>query len=502
MSSYNKKKIEQQKWKKIENRARQSGFSLIELILVLAISSIAFLGFLNMEKRKVEVQNSENAGLQVLEVGQALRAYLNQESTLIKATLPIGAEALLPMTALTTPIGMSGPYPNHQLLPTTYQNATLFNTTLSILIKNSGGNIINGLVITNAPVVDTSGAVRFDYIGAAIKKVGPQGGMTFQNPTTLNGLAGGWTLSNADFAEINQRGLFGYRVQYQGDYDAAYLRLDGAYPMTGNLNMGNYSLTNATDISYSGWLYGNNATIHNLASGNIVNSNNIQTQSINQLGALNPDVATGIASSGNPNYANFDYMYTRCINCGVNGEAPPVLGAADKGTVRIGSTGNRNGGDQASLLVNDILLGNGASKGDMSNANLSDRLSRYVDRGIVKMSDGQTLQKPGVFAIVPGGTGMTGYACNYRVGKPAPIQKIELIPQTMPMVTGVTGPAGINSYDAGGGFTGIYFYQDQQVQGGQNVYASDLGWGWQVTANDGNGNAGTVLAHIYCDYGV
>ena len=36
------------------------------------------------------------------------------------------------------------------------------------------------------------------------------------------------------------------------------------YPMNGNLNMGNYNIKNATDISYTGWLYGNNAVMNNL----------------------------------------------------------------------------------------------------------------------------------------------------------------------------------------------------------------------------------------------
>ena len=42
------------------------------------------------------------------------------------------------------------------------------------------------------------------------------------------------------------------------------LVLHGMYPMNGNLNMGNYNIKNATDISYTGWLYGNNAVMNNL----------------------------------------------------------------------------------------------------------------------------------------------------------------------------------------------------------------------------------------------
>ena len=87
-------------------------------------------------------------------------------------------------------------------------------------------------------------------------------------------------MTNADFGAINQLGLFGYRVSYQGTYDDIYLRLDGSYPMRGNLNMGNYNINNATDINFNGWLNGNNALLNNLKTGYISNSGNIQTNTM------------------------------------------------------------------------------------------------------------------------------------------------------------------------------------------------------------------------------
>ena len=91
------------------------------------------------------------------------------------------------------------------------------------------------------------------------------------------------------------------------------------YPMNGNLNMGNYNIKNATDISYTGWLYGNNAVMNNLLTGTITNAGNITTQSINgkntDLGAAN---AASYANNvgADKSYANFDLFYANCINCG------------------------------------------------------------------------------------------------------------------------------------------------------------------------------------------
>lgn len=463
---------------------KQNGYSLVELILVLAISSIAFLGVLGLEKRKAETQNAENAGTQIAEVGQALGKYINQESTLLKATIPVGSVVTIPFSVLTQPAGNTGVYPNHLFLPTTYKNTTLLGVTLKLQIKNNVGNILTGLVLPNNPVIDASGAVRNDYIGLAIKKMGAQGGMTFPNATVLSGLGGQWSLTNAEFPDINQVGLFGYRVGYQSDYDSVYLRLDGTYPMKGNLDMGNYSIRNATDISYNGWIYGNNAVFNNIITGTITNSGNIQTNSIN--GTTTGSVAAAVTNAGNKPYANFDLLYSNCINCGLSGEgvSQPLEKAGD---VRIGS-----GGDQGRLFVNDIVLGENANRPGMNNAYLSDRLGRYVDRGIALVSDDQVINKPVCKA-------RSGYNVN---------AKVEVIPQITYLQGRVLGDITLHTYlDPVTGYTSIYATQDLYSVSGIEAYATDLGTQWRISIKSpdygliaGAQAASKALAHVYCDY--
>lgn len=474
-------------------KATQKGFSLIELMLVLGISSIAFVGFLNMEKHKSQIQNSENAGLQFEEAGKALSQYINRESTFLKANIPVGNQVVLPIDALRNAAGTTGMFPNRQYLPATYDpNITLFNTGMQLIIRNNPGNILTGLVISTGPVRDSTGAIRYDYLGTAIKKMGPQGGMTFPNGNTLSGLGGQWTLTGANFPQINQLGLLGYRVQYQSDYDSVYLRLDGQFPMVGNLNMGNFSINNATDISYNGWLYGNNAVFNNLITGTITNSGNIQTRSIN--GTTSASVAGAVANMANRPYANFDLLYTNCINCGFNAEGVTTAGAIGFNATRDVKIGND--GKQGNLFVKDVVVGGTNRVTD--NALLSDRLSRYADRGIQLVTDGDTVAMP---------------SCP---GSPPGIPKIELIPQSAYIQGRVVGPIAINAYDAGGGRTGLYLTQDQIAISGIETYATVSGSSWIariVTPNyagaaGGQGidtnapaNRGKALAHIYCDYG-
>lgn len=491
------KTIKQQKNKKLSLlKATQQGFSLIELMLVLGISSIAFIGFLNMEKNKAQIQNSQNAGAQFEEAGKALSQYINRESTFLKANIPVNTQMIVPIDVLRRSTGTTGIFPNRQYLPATYNpNITLFNTGMQLIIRNnsngSGPSTLTGLVISTGPVRDSSGAIRYDYLGTAIKRMGPQGGMTFPTANILSGLGGQWTLTDTNFPAINQLGLLAYRVQYQSDYDSVYLRLDGQFPMVGNLNMGNYSINNATDISYNGWLYGNNAVFNNLITGTITNSGNIQTRSIN--GTTTSSVASAVANMSNLPYANFDLLYTNCINCGFNAEGGVSSGATSfvANDVKIGSDGK-----QGRLFVKDVVVAGTNRATD--NALLSDRLSRYADRGIQLVNDNETVLKPNC------------------PGNPVGVPKIELIPQSAYIQGRVVGPITMTGAQQANGTTVLTLNQDQISISGIETYATDNGGSWVariITPNYGGAaggqgintdlpaNKGKALAHIYCDYG-
>jgi prepilin-type N-terminal cleavage/methylation domain-containing protein len=499
---------------KIRQKKKNRGFSLLELILVLAISSLAFLGFLQMERKKQELASAENAGSQINEMGQALGSYITMEYSALQTLVPPGATSIIPIAAFQSSVGtQAGPlYNNRLLLPTTYLANSIFSTPLPIgltmYINNTGGQI-SGLVLSNSPIVDASGAVKYDWIGTAMRKMGAGGGMTFLVGTTLSGLNGSWSITNAKFPAIAQTGLVGYRVNFQGSYDNTYLRLDGMYPMNGNLNMGNYNINNATDISYTGWLYGNNGVMNNLMTGTITNAGNVTT-----LGATGKTTATrapaiattnGSYAGGNASFANFDLLYANCINCGVAGEAYnaalPTFNAA-LGDIRVGGDGAHG-----SLFVNDIILGTatGPVSGGNKNAFLSDRLPRYADRGIILVNNGGLIPKP----VVTVGAS-SGYVCRWTgIGSP-PVPKIEVVPAVSWIQGAVLGPmnlsfagSGINAGNAlvlNGTIT-----QQQYSVGGSAVYATSAVANWQVwiqTPNyDGVSVGGSALAHIYCDYG-
>lgn len=510
-------------------KKKNKGFTLLELILVLGIGSMALVGFIQMEQKRQENLSSENAGGQLYEVGQALAQYINLNNSVLQTAVPPGnvttiTLAVMQASGTTTPINGIN-VPNRNLLPSTYINRLGFPTVTPInytlYLRNNAGTIV-GLVLTDAALRDKSGAIRYDWGGIAMKKAGSNAGITFTSATQLNGLNGAWALNaTTDFPAINALGKIGYRVAYQGTFDSTYLRLDGLYPMNGNLNMGNYNIRNATDISYTGWLYGNNGVMNNLLTGTITNAGNITTQSINGKqtlsGTINSLSATNAGNYANTyaagaSYANFDVLYSNCINCGVPGDvgAASTRYNANVGDVKIGNSGNAG-----TLFVKDIILSNQGSVSTPRNAYLSDRLPRYADRGIQVVENGGGVFMP-IITTQPG----IAYSCRWTGEGNKPVPKIEVIPAMQWVQGAVLGTQQLS-------FAGSYIdsanqlilngsiYQDQYSLGAFQTYATVASnpvdevansGRWLITARTpnyhGGFNGGTVLAHVYCDYGV
>lgn len=498
-------------------KKKNKGFTLLELILVLGIGSLAFIGFIQMEQKRQENLAAENAGGQIYEVGQALAQYINMNNSFLQTAVTPGNVITVPLGALQSSTGaLVAGVPNRLLLPVTTVNRLGFPTvtpiTYNLYVRNNAGTIV-GLVLTNSGIVDKSGSTRYDWGGIAMKKAGSNAGISFGIATQLNGLNGTWTLSNGtDFPAITTLGQLGYRVAYQGTFDSTYLRLDGLYPMNGNLNMGNYNIRNATDISYTGWLYGNNAVMNNLLTGTITNAGNITTQSINGKTTTLGTNAGTLANTASPgsSYANFDLLYTNCINCGVPGDLGTVSTNynVNNGDVRVGKSGNAG-----TLFVKDILLSNIGSSNSLRNGYLADRLSRYADRGIQVVADGGIIQMPALTTLPS-----PGYYCRWSGEGTPPVPKVEVIPAMQWVQGAVLGTQQLS-------FAGSYInaanqlilngsiYQDQYTLGAFQTYAvvnsnsvmNGAPGSWTIYARtpayNGSYTGGTALVHVYCDYG-
>lgn len=471
-----------------KTNSKKNGFTLIELILVLGIVAIAFVTVLGYIKRMAEQTRAEAAAEQFVEIGKALGNYISRESGNLLSCVSAGSS--ITVTGLTFLQSSTGTTTagtctlnNRQLLPTTLNTNNLFGVGYTISIQNTASGSLGGLVISSGPIKDpsmTTTVVRYDWIGFAMKKAGAQSGMTFiGSPNTMTGLGAGWALTSADYASINQVGLFGYRVGYQGTYDDVYLRLDGAYPMKGNLNMGNYNVNNATDINYNGWLNGNNALLNNLKTGYISNSGNIQT---NTLTASNSISTFTTDSSGNAvTQGSLDNAGLLTVN-NIRLKTTTCSGA--------GATNGLTASQIASVTGKDCLT-------TAYNGMITDRLPQYVSKGAQIVTDGQVISKPSCSAT---NTDATLAKANARIIVTPQIQNVYGNYE----VQLVFEPLANNSYNVG-------INRSQFVASQIQVYATDNGTSWTVHISDvsaavsGTGTTITPgyqgVAQLFCDFG-
>lgn len=441
-------------------KQKSKGFTLIELILVLGISSLAFIGLVQFERKKAEIANGEIAGEQIREVGEALESYINRNAAALTANIPVNTtSANLPLTILQNTA--FGAFPGTAILPATYVNRNLIGGAYQIRIRNDNNNLI-GLVTTTNPIA-TSGVVRYDLAGAAMKKAGPKSAVAFLVNNQISGYDGAWTLAAAQYPSITTAGQLAYRSQAINSptYDNVYLRLDGAFPMRGNLNMGNFNINNVTDINVNGFVNTNAILTNTINSGTINNAGNITNAgNIVNTGLID---STGQIISRNSTETNF-------IN------RNNTLGSRDltvgDGTAAIANQGN--------IRARDIFIRGGSSVTGRPAVNggngawLSDLLPRYSSRGILLVSNGSVFAKP---SCAIGGTANA---------------KVEIIPQLhyiQGRVLGSYNPATTQLYSVGA----------------LVAYANDLGASWQIILTtpvyDGAYVGGTALAHVYCDNG-
>jgi hypothetical protein len=149
-------------------------------------------------------------------------------------------------------------------LPVTVSGTTPWGSDYSIRIRRASATppyLYEGLVISTSPWL-TGTSVRNDLVGAAVEKLGGAGGMTYDTTSGVSGRQGAWTASVADYPTADKGGQLGYYVSSATNpNDLIYLRRDGAYPMTGSLNMGTNAIAAAGDISSTGVVTANSLSV-------------------------------------------------------------------------------------------------------------------------------------------------------------------------------------------------------------------------------------------------
>lgn len=232
---------------KVKALKAQKGFGLLEMIAVtilLAIGAVAY-------QQKIEAEREDalmkNAASHAALIASAVSYYITDFGN---TTL-----AANPTTNLTEAMLRASPV---HPLPQGVAWANPWGSDYSIRVRRIGASApytYDAMVIADTPYVDSRGNVRPDIVMGTAGKIGSLGGMTtgaaIESSNYVPTAGTGWTLTGAQFGNPALSATASRLAMYvdgqNGAYDAVYLRLDGEWPMIGDLKMADNAIRFGTE---------------------------------------------------------------------------------------------------------------------------------------------------------------------------------------------------------------------------------------------------------------
>ncbi|UTY55857.1 type II secretion system protein [Massilia sp. erpn] len=230
------------------SRARQRGYLLMELGLVLVISTILLAGTFSKIIDAVDQLNAESTGDYLKEFQGGLNRYIEDNVQALK-----NGDAV---TGFTVPL-----QPTLTQLKTTgnYLDASFGNTSalgLSFVVQlNKQGScpggtdcVITGTIYSTSGYKDLSGQARIDVLAKAFSGLGPDGAMSYADAPAQLRFQGGQTLANP---AGNIAGVLAIRVGNGSGLTGLlnpYYRLDGSKKLNGAMDANNNDIKNVGSL--------------------------------------------------------------------------------------------------------------------------------------------------------------------------------------------------------------------------------------------------------------
>lgn len=244
-------------------RTRQSGFSLLEVMLAVTVAIALGSMQLSQIRRDTEDSQARAVGEQLRIVGSALNTYIAmQYSYLVAGTNVSGAgTADDPGERTCTPVGGTefdctitrSALIGLGLVPPSFSGQNAYGSEYEYFIQVRGAAPnwrVSGIVRTTNPYV-VGGMVRYDLIGSAMYAAGADSGVVRSDVNIIQGLNDTWKTVSGDYPP-GQLGQLAYRAGYGTSGFATYVRIDGTTPMSGNLDLGGNDIVDAGNIGASG----------------------------------------------------------------------------------------------------------------------------------------------------------------------------------------------------------------------------------------------------------
>jgi len=205
---------------------RQCGFSLLELILVLAIGSTVLAVTANRQVENALQSKAAQAGGLVAQYNAAVASYIRDNGSTTPANTYTGTAWLKDRT------NCPGGTASVQYLPCGFPNALPFNQRPSTMLTNTAGKVNATTTFGPLPV-----QARGGYRGDIANEVAATALAKLQN------IIGTQTFS------LNKNHLITATVSTAGNNPSAFLRVDGSNAMLADLNVGGNNIDSANTVN-------------------------------------------------------------------------------------------------------------------------------------------------------------------------------------------------------------------------------------------------------------
>lgn len=258
----------------MRTRKNQSGFTLLEMIVVIGLMAIGMILIYTMMANSAERERETVAASHMRRIVDAADRYISDNYAALIAT----ADATTP--AILTPATLR----SAQYLGNQVGDLNPYGQTYEIRVLEPTAGRLQALIITNGGQGVPEGSLR-----RIARQIGPEGGyVSSSGNTTVTGAYGGWSTSLSSYGSANGAGRIGASLFFRDGqqvsdfiYRSSVTGRPELNTMNAPLNMGNNNLTNANGVTANGAIQGATVT----ATGRVYANEYIQIAGVVSIGA-------------------------------------------------------------------------------------------------------------------------------------------------------------------------------------------------------------------------
>ena len=210
-------------------RARQSGFTLIELSIAAVIISIMALSFAKWESEQRRAEGGRAFADHAITVNNAVQQYVLRHYDNLNTVAPAVTGFLNPLAPTMAELQTA------KILPAGVSTSTSNGGSFLVQVSKVPAGCtppacdISTLVSVTLPVINQKQSTPdLSFLGAAARRVGANGGYSSATAALIEGTDGAWTAANPAGAVA---GIFAIRGGYGTSGFDQFLRADGSKPI-------------------------------------------------------------------------------------------------------------------------------------------------------------------------------------------------------------------------------------------------------------------------------